>query len=203
MKFTQFALSHCAAYLPSQVTHKPFAVELRKVRCTRCNTWGHQAGDRECPMRNELRPNDDELKTRLDPVARLPGAEASGAQLRWELKHVPDAGIRGCGSASSDPNQQFVVGDEHALAPRDASTWADIDPEVLAALSEKQQKKLLKMYRHELKHMVGDEAEAGSKRKHHSESKKSKKKHRKEAKRSKKSKKSTRSDASGDSSSDS
>lgn len=33
------------------VTHKPFGMENRKVRCIRCGIRGHQSGDRECKLR--------------------------------------------------------------------------------------------------------------------------------------------------------
>lgn len=32
------------------VTHKPFGIETRLVRCLRCGKRGHQAGDRECNL---------------------------------------------------------------------------------------------------------------------------------------------------------
>ena len=35
-----------------EVTHKPFGVELRKVRCTKCGQWGHQAGERAMHRRS-------------------------------------------------------------------------------------------------------------------------------------------------------
>lgn len=32
------------------VTHKPFGIETRLVRCLRCGKRGHQAGERECQL---------------------------------------------------------------------------------------------------------------------------------------------------------
>mmetsp|Transcript_21093 Transcript_21093/g.34815 ORF Transcript_21093/g.34815 Transcript_21093/m.34815 type:complete len:303 (-) Transcript_21093:83-991(-) len=169
-----------------EVTHKPFAVELRKVKCSRCEAWGHQAGDRECPLRNELLPSDDQRKAMLDPVQPRPGSESSGEPLRWELKGMPDSGMRGVGSGT-DANQQFVVDDNDLGAAQGNVALAEIDPEVLAALSEKQQKKLLKMYRQEIKALEeGAERDGGHKskrkRKHDKDKKKGhKKKHKKSA----------------------
>ena len=61
-----------------------------------------------------------------------------------------------------------MLGDAEEAQPARASL-SDIDPAVLAALSEKQQKKLLKMYTHELKSAAreeaGGDAEGGGERK--------------------------------------
>jgi CBF1 interacting corepressor len=38
------------------ITPRPFAVQLRKVRCVRCKKHGHISGDRECEMR-DANPN--------------------------------------------------------------------------------------------------------------------------------------------------
>uniref|UniRef100_A0A7S0NU80 CBF1-interacting co-repressor CIR N-terminal domain-containing protein n=1 Tax=Calcidiscus leptoporus TaxID=127549 RepID=A0A7S0NU80_9EUKA len=168
-----------------EVTHKPFAVELRKVRCNRCDAWGHQAGDRECPLRNELNPADDARKAQLDPVASLVGSQSSGEPLRWELKGLADTAVRGAGS-KGDANQQFVLANDELTSAAQTSTvaMADIDPEVLAALNSKQQKKLLKMYQRELRALNTEGEEEGSKRKRKTE-KKAKKRQRKEEKREK------------------
>jgi len=184
-----------------EVTHKPFGVELRKVRCTKCDAWGHQAGDRECPLRNQLDERDDARKERLDPVAGLkPGNEASGAPLRWEMKGVPGGEMHGAGS-SRDVNQQFVIDNDTLGA---SHSLAEIDPELLAALSEKQQKKLRKMYQRELQSLTkgeeGSDADEPKKRKRKDDKKHKKK--RKEEKKHKK-KKSQRSDSSHESDSDS
>lgn len=147
-----------------EVTHKPFAVELRKTKCKRCGEWGHSLGDRECRLRNVPTAADDERKTAEDPLARAVGAEASGAALRWEAKAAMEERVHG-GANASDANQQFVplVDEEEMMAMAAATNAAggaarmeDLDPSVLALLSEKQRRKLLKMYQKELRR--GEEA---------------------------------------------
>ena len=172
-----------------EVTHKPFGVELRKVRCTKCGQWGHQRGDRECPMRNAIGAMDEEAKSKHDPIGRLAGAESSGEALRWELKRVPGEGQRG-GASASDANQQFLAAEEEDEAEGVGGTrLSDIDPEVLAMLSEKQQRKLLRMYGRGLQVLDGADADdgggGGKKRK---KSDKSEKDHKREKSRKKSSK---------------
>ena len=75
-------------------------------------------------------------------------------------------------------NNQYVLGDAEEEAGTARASLSDIDPAVLAALSEKQQKKLLKMYAHELKSAAREEAgggtEAGGERKRKKEKKEKK-----------------------------
>ena len=113
-----------------RVKHNVFAVQLRNVRCTRCGAWGHQATDRECPMRDSQGARDEAQKARDDPMARHTAAAADAEPLRWELKgSAVGAGVHGGGRAS-DANQQFVVDpdDEAPAAAAAAAGAADIDP---------------------------------------------------------------------------
>ena len=162
-----------------QVHHKPFGVELQNKKCSRCGQWGHSLGDRECPMR-DVNPHDEENKARMDPLARQVGLESCGGPLRWDLKGAATGeGVRGSAS-SADANQQFVLGDaEDARQATRQAVLADIDPAVLAALSEKQQKKLLKMYSKELKSAAREEAGGGEKKRKHKDKKKDKHKKKK------------------------
>lgn len=179
-----------------EVTHKPFAVELRKTKCKRCGEWGHSLGDRECPLRNVPTTNDNDRKAMEDPLARTVGAEASGAALRWEAKAAPEARVHG-GVDASDANQQFVpLLDEEEMAAMAAAAGAgadtarmeDLDPAVLEMLSEKQRRKLLKMYQKELKrseHGSGGRTVHGERKrkKHRHKEKKEKHKSKKRRKR--------------------
>ncbi|KAL5571289.1 hypothetical protein UlMin_020886, partial [Ulmus minor] len=45
---------------------KPFGIELRNVKCLRCGNYGHQSGDRECPVQDE----ENRLK-RDDPLTAI------------------------------------------------------------------------------------------------------------------------------------
>ena len=171
-----------------EVHHKPFAVELRNTRCKRCGTWGHAAGDRECQLRNVPTEADNERKTQEDPLARVAGGESSGAPLRWEPKAAPEERKHG-GASASDANQQFVpLLDEEemaaALASQEQSAQlSELDPAVLALLSEKQRKQLLKLYQKELTRelrdggQVDDEEERKKKRKHKDKKEKKEKRH--------------------------
>lgn len=165
------------------VVHKPFGVELRKVRCTKCSAWGHQAGDRECPLRNQLHPLDIDRREREDPV-RMAGAESSGAALRWAPKAAPDTGAHG-DTTADDANQQFVsaldeeelLGASVAGQMSDVAILAQVDPELLAMLNEKQQRKLIRKYRAKL--MAGGSSDKkpkkSKKEKKHKDEKKQKK----------------------------
>ena len=171
------------------VSHRPFGVELRNVKCRKCGEWGHQAGDRECRLRHELTERDDEKKATDDPLARIAGAEASGGMLRWAPKAATAEGVHG-GLGRDETNQQFVtmVDEEDAAAlaaaaglGEGAATMADLDPAVLAMLSEKQQRKLLKMYQREQRGDAdgGGDGDGGRKRKKDKKEKHKSKKHKK------------------------
>ena len=96
------------------VTHKPFGVELRKVRCISCNQWGHQSGDRECPMYGHASRADHVRKDALDPVSKFLSASSEEEILKWELRCIPGSGTVG-GFSSSDANQQFLPMDTYDL----------------------------------------------------------------------------------------
>ncbi|RWW64716.1 hypothetical protein BHE74_00028039 [Ensete ventricosum] len=50
---------------------KPFGVEIRNVRCVRCGTFGHQSGDRECPLKDVIMPNEESRLKRDDPLTAM------------------------------------------------------------------------------------------------------------------------------------
>lgn len=98
----------------------------------------------------------------------------------------------GCGSAASPGPTPPML---RPPTRRRGASLDDIDPSVLAALSKKQQKKLLKMYTHELKEAAREEAggadsggaDSGGERKRKREKKEKKgKKEKKEKKKRKK-----------------
>lgn len=47
---------------------KPFGVEVRNVKCLRCGSYGHQSGDRECPLKDAIMPNEESRLKRDDPL---------------------------------------------------------------------------------------------------------------------------------------
>ena len=170
------------------VHHQPFGVHLRNVKCKACGEWGHQRGDRECRLRHEVSTADTEKKAVDDPLARVVGAEASGGVLRWAPKAATAEGVHGA-FGKEESNQQFVamIDEEDAAAlaaaaggGQQTATAADLDPAVMAMLSEKQQRKLLKLYQKEQGKDVGgadEHGDGGRKRKKEKKDKKDKHKH--------------------------
>ena len=47
---------------------KPFGVEVRNVKCLRCGNYGHQSGDRECPLKDVIMPSEESRLKRDDPL---------------------------------------------------------------------------------------------------------------------------------------
>ncbi|GMQ03862.1 hypothetical protein CsSME_00049502 [Camellia sinensis var. sinensis] len=50
---------------------KPFGVEVRNVKCLRCGNFGHQSGDRECPLKDAIMPNEESRLKRDDPLTAM------------------------------------------------------------------------------------------------------------------------------------
>ncbi|KAL6578649.1 hypothetical protein OROMI_008865 [Orobanche minor] len=50
---------------------KPFGVEIRNVKCLRCESYGHQSGDRECPLKDAIMPNEESRLKRDDPLTAI------------------------------------------------------------------------------------------------------------------------------------
>ncbi|KAK8482685.1 hypothetical protein V6N13_097760 [Hibiscus sabdariffa] len=50
---------------------KPFAVEVRNVKCLRCGNYGHQSGDRDCPLKDAIMPNEESRLERDDPLTAI------------------------------------------------------------------------------------------------------------------------------------
>lgn len=62
--------------LPARL--KPFGIEVRNVKCARCGTYGHQSGDRECPLRDVIMPNEESRLKRDDPLTAILAHTESG-----------------------------------------------------------------------------------------------------------------------------
>ncbi|XP_072995150.1 uncharacterized zinc finger CCHC domain-containing protein At4g19190 [Typha latifolia] len=93
------------------VRSKPFGVEIRNVRCVRCGTYGHQSGDRECPLKDAIMPNDESRLKRDDPLTAIMAQADSTEPLKWELKQKPGISPPRGGFTPDDPNQQIVADD--------------------------------------------------------------------------------------------
>jgi CBF1 interacting corepressor len=86
---------------------QPFGLQLRNVRCLRCKQWGHNSGDRECPLRDAPGRMDDVVRSAEDPITAMRGSKggmtlAGGFQLL-----VDEDCVRG-GYAAGSKNQQLL-----------------------------------------------------------------------------------------------
>lgn len=90
---------------------KPFAIEIRNVKCLRCGNFGHQSGDRECPLKDAIMPNEESRLHRDDPLTTIMAHAESSEPLKWELKQKPGMSPPRGGFDPDDPNQQIVAED--------------------------------------------------------------------------------------------
>ncbi|XP_022855991.1 uncharacterized zinc finger CCHC domain-containing protein At4g19190-like [Olea europaea var. sylvestris] len=90
---------------------KPFGVEIRNVKCLRCGNFGHQSGDRECPLKHAIMPNEENRLKRDDPLTAILAQTNPSEPLKWELKQKPGMSPPRGGFNPDDPNQQIVAED--------------------------------------------------------------------------------------------
>ncbi|XP_059442991.1 uncharacterized zinc finger CCHC domain-containing protein At4g19190 [Corylus avellana] len=95
--------------VPARV--KPFGVEVRNVKCLRCGNYGHQSGDRECPLKDAIMPNEESRLKRDDPLNAILAHVDPSEPLKWELKQKPGVSPPRGGFKPDDPNQQIVADD--------------------------------------------------------------------------------------------
>ncbi|KZV25292.1 hypothetical protein F511_07424 [Dorcoceras hygrometricum] len=121
------------------VRAKPFGVEIRNVKCLRCGNFGHQSGDRECPLKDAIMPNEESRLKRDDPLTTIIAQTESIEPLKWELKQKPGMSPPHGGFDPDDPNQQIVaedIFDEYGGFLGEASI-----PDLLTNFSSKKAKK--------------------------------------------------------------
>ena len=69
-----FFLNSCRLESGGTGRVKPFAVEIRNVKCARCGNFGHQSGDRECPLKDSITAIEEERQKRDDPLTSMMNA---------------------------------------------------------------------------------------------------------------------------------
>ncbi|KAL5539618.1 hypothetical protein UlMin_042304 [Ulmus minor] len=163
---------------------KPFGIELRNVRCLRCGNYGHQSGDRECPLKDAIMPNEESRLKRDDPLTAILAHTDPTQPLKWELKQKPGISPPRGGFKTDDPNQQIVaedIFDEYG----GFLSGGDL-PELLTNFSSKPKKKSGKKSKHKKQHsspssdeLEEDDLSSFSK---HREEKLKKRKHKKKKK---------------------
>ncbi|KAL6212694.1 hypothetical protein ACLB2K_017912 [Fragaria x ananassa] len=119
---------------------KPFGVEVRNVKCVRCGTFGHQSGDRECPLKDAIMPNEESRLKRDDPLTAILAHTDPSEPLKWELKQKPGISPPRGGFRPDDPNQQ-IVAEEDIFDEYGGFLGEDVIPELLANFSSKPKKK--------------------------------------------------------------
>ncbi|GFP79376.1 uncharacterized zinc finger cchc domain-containing protein at4g19190 [Phtheirospermum japonicum] len=125
---------------------KPFGVEIRNVKCLRCGNFGHQSGDRECPLKDAIMPNEEGRLKRDDPLTAILAQTDCSEPLKWELKQKPGMSPPHGGFNPDDPNQQIVaedIFDEYGGFLGETNI-----PELLTNLSSSKAKKKSKKSKH-------------------------------------------------------
>ncbi len=86
---------------------QPFGLQLRNVRCLRCKQWGHNSGDRECPLRDAPGRMDEVVRSAEDPITAMRGNK-SGATLAGGFQLLVDEDCVRGGYAAGSKNQQLL-----------------------------------------------------------------------------------------------
>ncbi|KAK1435969.1 hypothetical protein QVD17_01742 [Tagetes erecta] len=118
---------------------RPFGIEIRNVKCVRCGAFGHQSGDRECPLKDAIMPNEESRLKRDDPLTAIIAQTESAEPLKWELKQKPGMSPPRGGFRPDDPNQQIVA--EDIFDEYGGFLGEEVIPNLLANFSAKKQKK--------------------------------------------------------------
>ncbi|WVZ09867.1 hypothetical protein V8G54_014397 [Vigna mungo] len=142
--------------VPARV--KPFAVEVRNVKCLRCGNYGHQSGDRECPLKDVIMPNEESRLKRDDPLNAILAHTDPTEPLKWELKQRPGISPPRGGFKPDDPNQQIVA--EDIFDEYGGFLGMDNIPELLTNFSKKPKKS--KRSKHKKQQQINSDSEASS-----------------------------------------
>lgn len=118
---------------------RPFGIEIRNVKCVRCGAFGHQSGDRECPLKDAIMPNEESRLKRDDPLTAIIAQTEASEPLKWELKQKPGMSPPRGGFRLDDPNQQIVA--EDIFDEYGGFLDEELIPNLLANFSTSKQKK--------------------------------------------------------------
>lgn len=145
---------------------RPFGIEIRNVKCVRCGAFGHQSGDRECPLKDAIMPNEESRLKRDDPLTAIIAQTESSEPLKWELKQKPGMSPPRGGFRPDDPNQQIVA--EDIFDEYGGFLGEDVIPNLLANFSSSKQKKSSSSKRKHKEHQenLSSDDEGKRKRKH-------------------------------------
>ncbi|KAH1266722.1 putative zinc finger CCHC domain-containing protein [Glycine max] len=138
---------------------KPFGIEVRNVKCLRCGNYGHQSGDRECPLKDAIMPNEESRLKRDDPLNAILAHTDPTEPLKWELKQRPGISPPRGGFKPDDPNQQIVAEDD-IFDEYGGFLSMDNIPELLTNFSKKPKKS--KKSKHKKQLQLNSDSEASS-----------------------------------------
>ncbi|KAI5656568.1 hypothetical protein M9H77_25361 [Catharanthus roseus] len=142
---------------------KPFGVEVRNVKCLRCGNYGHQSGDRECPLKDAIMPNEESRLKRDDPLTAILAQTDISEPLKWELKQRPGLSPPRGGFDPDDPNQQIVA--EDIFDEYGGFLGGDGIPELLTNLPSSKPKKKKSSKRKHRRHLSRTSSEASDQEK--------------------------------------
>lgn len=99
----------------SKAKFKPLGVKIRNVQCFRCGEWGHQIGDRECPLR-DFNPHDLARQQREDPMNYLQGDKIAQDKQKLILNQATLGTTFGNDSIRLKVHENFVGAQEDLLS---------------------------------------------------------------------------------------
>ncbi|KAK1945383.1 putative zinc finger CCHC domain-containing protein [Phytophthora citrophthora] len=132
-----------------KVNFNPVGLRLRNVRCIRCGEWGHQSGDRECKLRDQ-NPNDATRQRWEDPVTEINKLKSAKQDLVLRRGALPLE------------MQQTATGEEFEILQSDDEDVEAVEDALLATLSMKQKKKLLKKLEKQARSVGNSNSESDS-----------------------------------------
>ncbi|KAL3661293.1 hypothetical protein V7S43_013498 [Phytophthora oleae] len=150
-----------------RVNFNPVGLRLRNVRCIRCGEWGHQSGDRECKLRDQ-NPNDATRQRWEDPVTEINKLKSAKQELVLRRGALPLE------------MQETASGGEFEILQSDDEDVEAAENALLATLTTKQKKKLIKKLKKQARSVSSSESESasdGSSHRHRSLKRKKSSKH--------------------------